>query len=77
MKALFSEIPELNEITRIEKITAGWSFDEKYYIEQANGDKFVLRLTPADKLESKQKEYEWIFHSKKPTVTEKEPHLHA
>jgi len=60
MKALFSEIPELNEITRIEKITAGWSFDEKYYIEQANGDKFVLRLTPADKLESKQKEYEIV-----------------
>jgi len=60
MNTIFSEIPELLEIARVEKITAGWSFDEKYYIEQSNGDKFVLRLTPADKLESKQKEYEIV-----------------
>ena len=60
MNAAFSEIPKLKEITRVEKITAGWSFDEKYYVEQSNGDKFVLRLTPADKLESKQREYEIV-----------------
>lgn len=60
MKTRFSEIPELNEITRYEKITAGWSFDEKYYIEQSNGEIFLLRLTPADKVERKQTEREIV-----------------
>ncbi|MEA1883922.1 MAG: phosphotransferase [Thermotogota bacterium] len=60
MKTRFSEIPELNEITRFEEITAGWSFDEKYYIEQSNGETFLLRLTPADKVERKQTEREIV-----------------
>jgi aminoglycoside phosphotransferase (APT) family kinase protein len=60
MKDIFLKIPELKNFIRTEKITYGWSFDEKHMIETSNGEKYLLRLAPAEKIENKKKEHEIV-----------------
>ena len=41
--------------TLIEK---GWSGDQKYCAVTADGEKYLLRISPIDRLERKRREYE-------------------
>jgi len=60
MKTTCLEIPELRDMTKSEEITYGWSYDEKYKVETGDGKRYLLRLAPAEKLESKKKEHEIV-----------------
>ncbi|HOO34379.1 MAG TPA: phosphotransferase, partial [Thermotogota bacterium] len=60
MKTTCLEIPELRDMTKSEVITYGWSYDEKYKVETGAGKRYLLRLAPAEKLESKKKEHEIV-----------------
>ena len=44
----------------VEKITLGWSSDEKYYIESIDQKKYVLRLSSIERYEQKKKEFDII-----------------
>ena len=41
-----------------EKIDKGWSGDQKYCAVTADGEKYLLRISPIDRLERKRREYE-------------------
>lgn len=54
-------LAELNiEIEKIEKITKGWSADEKYKITTKQGKTLLLRLASVDKYDEKEKEFQII-----------------
>lgn len=52
----FKDIPQYNSWIKIEKIHYGWSNDEKYYIEDKNNEKFLLRISSIENYENKKKE---------------------
>lgn len=54
----YKDIPNSDKWITFEKIEKGWSFDDKYYIEDNEGNTFVLRTTTIDKYENKKNEYE-------------------
>lgn len=56
----FKDIPKYNSWIKIEKINYGWSSDEKYYIEDKNKEKFMLRISSIDTYGSKKKEFSII-----------------
>lgn len=60
MTELFKEIEESSEWRSIEKITKGWSADEKYKVITEQGETLLLRLSSIDKYQEKQKEFEII-----------------
>ena len=60
MFAEFKEIPFYEQWIKIEKVNYGWSSDEKYYIEDLNGRKLLLRVNSIHNYESKKKEFEII-----------------
>jgi len=60
MKDLFKDIECSCQWTSIEKITKGWSADEKYKIITNEGEKQLLRLSTIDKYDEKKKEFEII-----------------
>ena len=47
----------LNEYKEVHKVNKGWSKDEKFYIESENGEKFLLRISPIEYLDRKEKEF--------------------
>jgi len=53
-------IPDSADWTRIEPVLKGWSNDKKYYIEDGEGRKLLLRLSGREELGRKQAEYEMI-----------------
>lgn len=53
-------IPDYKDWTLIKKIDEGWSSDIKYYIEDCNKNKLLLRLSDISMLEPKKKEFEII-----------------
>ena len=55
--SLLTDIPQYKLWRKIEKINYGWSDDEKFYIEDQKGTKFLLRISNIDKLENKKKEF--------------------
>lgn len=57
---MFEDISRDTKWLKIEKIVRGWSDDVKYYIETADGQKLILRISDIDKYEVKKKEYEVI-----------------
>lgn len=57
---MFKDIPQYNSWVKIEKINYGWSDDEKYYIEDKNNEKFLLRITRAENFDNKKKEFNII-----------------
>lgn len=60
MKRSLEDVKGYKEWSLIKKIDKGWSSDEKYYIEDTSGKKFVLRINDVKMIESKKKEYEII-----------------
>ncbi len=47
----------LNKYKEVHKVNKGWSKDEKFYIESKNGEKFLLRISPIEYLDRKEKEF--------------------
>ena len=45
------------EVMECRKIEKGWSSDNKYLLKDSGGKKYLLRLSPIDKREEKEKEY--------------------
>lgn len=54
---MFKDIPLYNSWIKIEKINYGWSSDKKYYIEDKNNEKFLLRISSIENYENKKKEF--------------------
>ncbi|MDQ0459204.1 aminoglycoside phosphotransferase family protein [Clostridium sardiniense] len=54
------DIPDYKYWTLIKKIDKGWSADIKYYIEDCNKNKLLLRLSDISMLNPKKKEFEII-----------------
>lgn len=57
---MFEEIQNSADWESVEKVTKGWSEDEKYKIITKSGEPLLLRISSADKFEAKKKEYEII-----------------
>lgn len=55
--SLLVDIPQYKSWRKIEKINYGWSDDIKYYVEDLEGMKFLLRINNIDKLDAKKKEF--------------------
>ena len=53
----FNDIPEYKSWIKIKKINYGWSSDEKYYIEDKDKEKLLLRISRIETYESKKKEF--------------------
>ena len=53
-------IPELKKFSKITKINLGWSLDEKFYLENSDGDKFLLRISDLSILDRKKEEYNFL-----------------
>lgn len=53
-------IPELKKFSKITKINLGWSLDEKFYLEDTNGDKCLLRVSDLSILDRKKEEYNFL-----------------
>lgn len=47
-----------NSIAHRQPIDKGWSGDQKYCAVTADGEKYLLRISPIDRLERKRREYE-------------------
>lgn len=54
------DIPLQSTWTKIEPLLKGWSEDKKFYIEDKNGDKFLLRLSDINLYEKKKTEFQNI-----------------
>lgn len=57
---MFDDIRQKSEWESIERISKGWSADEKYYIRTREGKSLLLRCSDIGKYEAKKKEYEMI-----------------
>lgn len=55
-----TDIPNHETWTRVEPVLKGWSSDKKYYIEDREGRKLLLRLSDLRAYEKKQIEYDFI-----------------
>lgn len=55
---LLQDIPESKNWRRIEPVDKGWSADKKFYIENNNGKKLLLRLSDISQLDKKKTEFE-------------------
>ncbi|WP_150275912.1 phosphotransferase family protein [Paenibacillus tepidiphilus] len=60
MREDWREIPGADDWVTVQPILKGWSDDNKYYIEHANGQKLLLRLADGTGYPRKQAEYEMI-----------------
>lgn len=58
MNKKFSDIPVHNNWIKVEPLLKGWSDDEKYYIEDRDGSKFLLRLSDIYFYDKKKIEFE-------------------
>lgn len=54
------DIPNYETWTKIEPVLKGWSSDEKFYVEDQEGRKLLLRLSSNEDLERKQREFDII-----------------
>lgn len=57
---MFKDIPQYNSWTKIEKINYGWSSDEKYFIEDKNNEKLLLRISSIESYDNKKMEFSII-----------------
>lgn len=51
------DIPYFSTFTKIEPIHKGWSGDEKYYVEAASGERYLLRISDIAAYDEKQREF--------------------
>ncbi|QEE14711.1 aminoglycoside phosphotransferase family protein [Promethearchaeum syntrophicum] len=54
------DIPHYTSWVKIQPIMKGWSSDKKYYLEDENGEKMLLRITDISQYQLKLQEYENI-----------------
>lgn len=54
------DIPALAQAVKIERITNGWSRDQKYYVETATKEKFLLRIAELSQYDKKKHEFEMM-----------------
>lgn len=57
---MFDEIENYSDWETVQKLTKGWSADEKYRITTKQGEMLLLRLSSIDKYDEKKKEYDII-----------------
>lgn len=57
---MFQEIEDSVHWQSVEKISKGWSDDEKYKIRKKSDEILLLRIASKDQYEKKKKEYEMI-----------------
>ncbi|MCB2340402.1 phosphotransferase [Clostridium estertheticum] len=57
---LFGSIPRFNDWKEISRINKGWSTDEKYFIKNIDGEKFLLRLNNISEFDKKKSEFDGI-----------------
>ena len=43
-----------------ERINKGWSSDQKYRVTDAQGNAYLLRISPSEQLERKRSEFQWM-----------------
>jgi len=51
------DVPGYSDFIRIEPIEKGWSEDNKYYVETADGQRMLLRISNVSELDRKKAEY--------------------
>ena len=54
------DIPDFDKYIKIEPITKGWSEDKKYCVTKENGTKYLLRVTPISRYETRKSLYEML-----------------
>lgn len=60
MDCIFTDIPGYSAWTNAELINYGWSSDIKYYIEDNQNNKYLLRISAIDVYEQKKREFDII-----------------
>ena len=50
-------IPDQSSWKKLEPVLKGWSSDKKYFVENKDGERLLLRLSSAEDLDNKQSEY--------------------
>lgn len=51
------DIPNFDTFVKVEKINRGWSDDQKYYVENGTGEKFLLRISDISECSKKEAEF--------------------
>lgn len=49
-----------NRFSKVEPITKGWSEDKKYCVTKADGVRYLLRLSPAERYETRKALFELL-----------------
>lgn len=57
---LFESIPEFKNWKEISQINKGWSTDEKFYVKDMKGEKFLIKLNGISEFDKKQSEFNAI-----------------
>ena len=65
IREIKNEIPNGDTFTLVKEINKGMSGEKKYYIEDKNGKKFLLRITDVSNYQLKKKEYDFVLQLKK------------
>lgn len=52
-----NDIKNYDTFIRIEPINKGWSSDKKYYVENKDGEQFLLRISDVDEYDEKKSEF--------------------
>lgn len=60
MQNIFYDIPENDSWEQVQKVSKGWSTDEKYEIRTNDGSHLLLRVSDVKNLEAKKKEFYMI-----------------
>ncbi|MFE6798613.1 aminoglycoside phosphotransferase family protein [Paenibacillus chitinolyticus] len=60
MNKQLADIPDYPNWRLIKKVEEGWSKDEKYYVENHEGTRLLLRITGSHMFDVKKKEFEMI-----------------
>lgn len=60
MYSKFQDIPHFDNWKIIRKVDKGWSLDLKYYIEDYEGNRLLLRLSDANSYDDKLEEFKFI-----------------
>ena len=70
---MFCDIPEYKNWRKIEPLDKGWSADKKFYIEDKDGKKLLLRLSDISQSQKKKIEFETMVKVKELGITMSEP----
>lgn len=69
----FKIIPNYENWISIEKLTKGWSSDEKYIVTDKFGEKFLLRVSSVDLYEKKAKQFKLLQEIEKLDINASKP----